>query len=235
MDHARQARRVAAATLAAAGIAAAAACGTADGGGDRPGGGAAERLATAQLVQFGDAKVVPERSEEGPYGELATVRNAEELRSATELDKPDCLDAVNRWARLPGVRDAAASLATFARGEDTIAHLLVDAGADVAEEAVAASPPAECATYTATLQDGSTSTYRVRELELDRVGDASRGFAVETEMSGERVLLYSLLYRNADYLATTTILGTGDADEYADTLTAFSRAALDRESEILPS
>ncbi|MFC3998058.1 hypothetical protein ACFOVU_19165 [Nocardiopsis sediminis] len=240
MEYALRPRTAAASALAGAWLLiGATACGPAGGGGDTDTGQdagtvAASALSTAQLVQFGEAKVVPERSEQGVYGELATVRQTDRLREVTELDKPGCLDAVNQWGRLPEVRDAAASLATFARGDDTVSHLLIDAPAGTAQEAVDTAPPAECDSYTATMQDGSTSSYRVSGIDLEQIGDASRAFAVDTEVGGESVSMYTMVYRNGDVLGTTSVLGPSRADHDFETLlTGFTTAALEREQQIL--
>ncbi|MFC4563705.1 hypothetical protein ACFO4E_17715 [Nocardiopsis mangrovi] len=240
MEHPLRPRPAAASALACAWLlAAATACGTAGGGGDTAdqesgsGADAASALSTAQLVQFGEAKVVPERSEQGVYGELATVRQTDKLREVTELDKPGCLDSINQWGRLPEVREAAASLATFARGGDTISHLLIDAPAGTAQEAVDTAPPAECDSYTATMQDGTTSSYRVTGIDLEQVGDASRAFVVDTEVGGDSISLYTLVYRNGDVLGTTSVLGASGDNDFETLLTDFTNAALEREREIL--
>ncbi|MUL41352.1 hypothetical protein FZ103_09205 [Streptomonospora sp. PA3] len=238
MEHPLPARRAAASALAVIAVAAAAACGGAQGaeGGDArkdPGAEAAQRLHEAQLLQFREAKVVPERSETGTYAELSTTKRTDKLRESTELDKPQCMEAANQWADLPEVRKAPTSLATFARGDDTLTHTLIKVPEETAEEVVAAEPPKGCDSYTATMKDGSTTSYRLMKVETEPVADGSRAFAVETSLGGETVWLYSLVYRNGGYLGTTTMLGPDSEDDYRETVAAFTEKAVERQEKVL--
>ncbi|GAA4935340.1 hypothetical protein GCM10023224_15070 [Streptomonospora halophila] len=236
MEHPLPARRATTAALAVLALAAATACGGAQGddseGGDARA-GEAQRLHKAQLVQFEKAKVVPQRSETGTYSELSTTKQTDKLRKTAELDKPQCMDAANQWADLPEVRKAPTSLATFARGDDTITHTLIAVPEETAEEVVSASPPEGCDSYKATMKDGSTTSYRLKEVDMEQIADGSRAFAVETAIGGEKVWLYSLVYRNGGYLGTTTALGPNSEDDYRDTVAAFTREAVEREDRLL--
>ncbi|MDT0301833.1 hypothetical protein [Streptomonospora wellingtoniae] len=236
MEHPLPARRATAAALAAVALAAATACGGAQGddsdSGD-PRADEAQRLHKAQLVQFEEAKVVPQRSEAGTYAELSTTKQTDKLRKTAELDKPQCMDATNQWADLPEVRKAPTSLATFARGDDTITHTLIEVPEETAEEVVSASPPEGCDSYKATIKDGSTTSYRLQEVEVEEIADGSRAFAVETAIGGEKVWLYRLVYRNGGYLGTTAVLGPDSEKDYRETVSAFSRAAVEREDKLL--
>ncbi|TDQ52924.1 hypothetical protein [Actinorugispora endophytica] len=190
----------------------------------------AGRLNEAQMVEFEDVTLLADKSEAGAYGELESVLQMDQLRESTELDKPQCLDAVNQWGRLPEVREAPASLATFGNGEETITHMLIELPEKAAEEAIDTVPPAECGTYQATAVDGTATTYTVRDLGIKTIGEESRAFVVETEVDGEQVLLYSLLYRNGGYLGTTSLLGGDDGEQR---LVDFTTAALERENKVL--
>ncbi|KIH96536.1 hypothetical protein LP52_24575 [Streptomonospora alba] len=240
MEHPLTARRATTTALAVLAVAAAAACGGAQGeedgdkaSGAEAGAAAAKRLHEAQMAQFGEANVVPDRSELGAYSELSTTQRTDQMRKATELDKPQCMDAANQWGELPEVRDAPTSLATFARGDDTITHTLVELPEEIAEKAVAAEPPEECSRYEATMKDGSTTSYRLKEIDIEQVADDSRAFAVETEIGGDTVWLYSLVYRNGGYLGTTTMLGPNAKEDYRETVVAFTEKALEREQSVL--
>ncbi|GLU49767.1 hypothetical protein [Nocardiopsis ansamitocini] len=193
-------------------------------------GSVAERLHQAQMVEYGDAKLLTEQSETGAYGELVAVKQMDELREVTELDKPQCMDAVNQWGRLPEVREAPTSLATFGSEAETITHMLVQVPEEVAKKAISTTPPEECDSYTASVEDGTAATYTVRDLDLETVGDESRAFVVETELEGKKVMLYSMLYRSGDYLATTSLLSSEEGEER---LAGFSAAALKREGKVL--
>ncbi|GAA4895250.1 hypothetical protein [Streptomonospora salina] len=240
MEHPLPARRATSLALAVFAVSAAAACGGGGGtqgeeedGGGASGAQAAERLHEAQMAQFGDAKVVPDRSELGVYSQLSTTRRTDRLRESSDLDKPQCIDAANQWGELPAVRDAPTSLATFARGDDTITHTLVQVPEETAEKAVAAEPPEECASYEVTMEDGSTTSYRLEEIDVEQVADGSRAFAVETEIDGDTVWLYSLVYRNGGYLGTTTVLGPNADEDYRETVAAFTEKAVEREQSVL--
>src|SRR5690625_5160721 len=167
-------------------------------------------LDQAHLAKFGDTKADPEQSEQGEYSQLKTTQQTNEMREGTNLDKPDCVDAVNQWSRMPEVSDAQASLATYPRGEDVITHTLIELSESAAKEAVDTKPPEECANYQATLEDGSTTTYTLRDLDLDTVGDDSHAFVAEAESGGDTMYVYNLVYRNRDHLSTVTLLGDGE-------------------------
>ncbi|MBV2364353.1 hypothetical protein ACFPZ0_12230 [Streptomonospora nanhaiensis] len=236
MEHPRTSRRAAGAALAVAAVLALSACGGTEGGGSAaeadPNAEAAAQLNQAQLVQYGEAAIVPEHSEMGTYSRLVSTRQTERLRESTTLDKPECMDAVNAWGRLPEVRDAPASLATFARGRDTISHTLLRVPAEAAEQALSTSVPEGCGRYEAVLEDGTTASYRLEELDVAQVADGSRAFAVETEVEGETVWMYGLLYRNGDHLGATSVLGPNAEDDYRDLMVGFTRKAVEREDEI---
>ncbi|WP_017595721.1 hypothetical protein [Nocardiopsis potens] len=245
MDHSRSARTAALTWSVCAVLLAASACGGGQGaeeagggeGGkqDGPAAASAEKLNEAQLVQYEDAKVVPEAGQSGAYGELSGVARTKKLREETELDKPECADATERWAAVPEVRDAPASVAVYARGDDTtLSHTLLALPADAADKALeAAVPPEECSSYEATMKDGGTSSYEISELDADEVADGSRAFTVKTEAQGEEVWLYALVYRNGDHLASTSIIGPDADGDYADLLTGFTESAVEREDKIL--
>lgn len=237
MEHPRAARTAVAAVPAAAVLVTAlAACGGggADTAQEDPGSEAAEKLGQAQLVQYEDAKVVPEAGESGTYGELAGVERTEKLRSSTELDKPECADAANSWGSLPEVQEAPASVAVFARGDDTVSHTILEVPESVAEKALATvAPEEECTTYEATLEDGSTSSYTMSDLDIGTVGDASRAFAVETETGGETVWMYSVVYRHGDHLAAATVLGPDNEGDYEELLSGFAASSVEREEKVL--
>ncbi|MFW5415177.1 hypothetical protein J0910_00695 [Nocardiopsis sp. CNT-189] len=245
MDHSRSARTAALTWAACAVLLAASACGGgqgaeeaggAEGGKEEgPASASAKRLDEAQLVQYEDAKVVPEAGQSGAYGELSGVAHTKRLREETELDKPECADATDRWAAVPEVGDAPASVAVYARGDDTtLSHTLLALPADAADKALeAAVPPEECSSYKATMKDGSTSAYEISELEADEIADGSRAFTVKTETQGEEVWLYALVYRNGDHLASTSVIGPDSDGDYADLLTGFSQAAAEREDKVL--
>ncbi|ASU81580.1 hypothetical protein CDO52_01130 [Nocardiopsis gilva YIM 90087] len=213
------------------------ACGYAIGGetaNDDPNAEAAAKLRDAQLVQFGEAKIVPERSEQGTYARLATIQQTEELRESADMDNPECMDAANRWGRLKKVREAPSSLATFLRGEDTIAHMLIATGEKTAQKVVDTPLPEECLEYEVRFEEGATTSYKMERLDIEEVADASRAYTVETEMEKEPVVLHSLLYRNGDNLGVTSILGTNEDGDYKKTLQAFTEAAVEREDRVFP-
>lgn len=194
----------------------------------------ASELRKAQLVEFGDAAIVPEQSEQGTYEELETTQQAQKLRDSTELDKPECVDAANPWGSLPGVRTSASSLATFVQDQETITHTLIGAAPETAAKALEeAEPPDSCDTYTATMEGGETASYEVSDLDMETVGEDSHAFVVRTETGGEEVLLYNMVYHNGNYLAATSILGTDKGSDYEETLAEFTDAALEREEKIL--
>ncbi|RCV51351.1 hypothetical protein [Marinitenerispora sediminis] len=195
---------------------------------------AAGMLHQAQMVQYGSAKLIADQSESGSYARLGTVRATEQLREATESDRPDCLDSVNRWARLGEVRDAPASFAVFGDEHGTISHLLLDLPDGVAERAMDIELPEECSEYTATTEDGQTSAFTVRPLELATLADESRAAVVETRMGGDTLRLHTLLYRNGDYLGSTSVLAPADRSQRSEeTLVGFTEEALERERKVL--
>ncbi|TQN33537.1 hypothetical protein FHX37_3559 [Haloactinospora alba] len=194
----------------------------------------ASELRKAQLVEFEDATIVPEQSEQGTYEELESTQQAQKLREATELDKPECVDAANPWGSLPGVRTSASSLATFVQDQETITHTLIGAAPETAAKALEeAEPPDSCGSYTATMEGGETASYEVSDLDMETVGEDSHAFVVRTEAEGEEVLLYNMVYHNGSYLAATSVLGTDKESDYEETLAAFTDAAVEREEKIL--
>jgi len=237
MEYPLTARRVASSALAVFALAAAAACGGATGdegaGGEDPNADAAKRLHSAQLAQFRGAKVAPKRSELGTYSRLTTTKRTDKLRKNAELDKPECMEAANQWGELSEVREAPTSLATYARGDDTITHTLIEVPAETAQQVVGAEPPKDCESYEATMEDGSTTSYRLEEVDMETVGDGSRAFAVETSLGDEEVWLYSLVYRNGDHLGMTSMLGPNAEDDYRETISEFTEKAVERENRVL--
>ncbi|MEY9214638.1 hypothetical protein NI17_018790 [Thermobifida halotolerans] len=190
----------------------------------------ASRLHEAQLSGFQGLERVEEESHAGRYGELDAVREAAENRDSVTLDKPECADPTRQWGELPEVREAPASLALF-RGENgAITHILLRLPEDLAAQAVDTVPSEECATYEATMEDGSSHSYTVRELDIETIGDQSRGIVVETESEEGEALLYSLLYRDGQHLGAVSMLGGPDAEQR---IVDFATAALDYQNEVL--
>lgn len=195
---------------------------------------AAAALHEAQPLHVRDATFVAESSESGTYSELATVRYSEQVRAATELDKPECLDAANQWAGLDGVRDSPASVAAYEWPEGAVTHMLVRLDGATAAEALSTTPPESCDEYTATHEDGTSSEYSVRDLEdVPRIGDESRAFAVEVVSGDDRNHMVSLMYRNGDLVGSTSVLGEGELEDYETMLVEFSEAAVERQRQML--
>lgn len=200
---------------------------------DGPDTEAASALHEAQPLNVKDATPMPEGSESGTYSDLVTVQYSEEVRAATVLDKPECLDAANRWGELDAVREAPASVAAYEWEPGTISHILVQLDEDAAAEALATEPPESCSEYTATYEDGTSSDYGVADLDLPEVGDGSRAFTVQvTDDAGENHM-YTVMYRNGGLLGTVSIMGQGDPAEYERMLMDFSEAAIDRQEQML--
>ncbi|WP_017571021.1 hypothetical protein [Nocardiopsis halotolerans] len=195
---------------------------------------AATALHEAQPLNVRDATLVAESSESGTYSELVTVRYSEEVRASTELDKPECMDAANQWGGLEGVRDAPASVAAYEWSGGAVTHMLVRLDEETAAEAVSTEPPESCDEYTATHEDGTTSDYRVRDLEdVPHIGDASRAFTVEVESAGETRHMVSLMYRNGELVGSTSVVGNGGLEDYERMLVEFSEAAVERQRQML--
>ncbi|NYH52918.1 hypothetical protein HNR06_002507 [Nocardiopsis arvandica] len=195
---------------------------------------AAAALHEAQPLHVRDATLMSESSENGTYSELATVEYSEKVRASTELDKPECLDAANRWGSLEGVHEAPASVAAYEWDEGSVTHMLVRVDEETAAEALSTKPPESCDEYTATHEDGSSSHYGVRDLEdVPRVGDESRAYAIEVRTEGEESRMFSLMYRNGGLVGTTSILGAGELEDYEKMLVEFSEAAVERQRQML--
>jgi hypothetical protein len=209
------------------------ACGGGDAETGGPGSEAAARLHDAQVLHLHDATLMPEGSESGVYSELVTVQYSEEVRASTELDKPECVDAANRWGDLDGVQEAPASIAAYEWSEGALSHMLVELDPAVAEEAIATEPPESCASYSATYEDGTSSDYGVSELDLPEFADESRAFAIEVSSEEGRNNMYSVMYRNGDLLGTTSILGSGGIEDYEDMLVEFTEASIERQGQML--
>lgn len=195
--------------------------------------GDAEQLHEAQLLHYRDATQLAEGSESGVYSELVTVQYSAEVRDTTELDKPECVDAANRWGELDVVQNAPASVAAYEWNEGAVSSMLVRLTEEDATEALRTRPPESCAEYTATYEDGSSSEYGVRDLALDTVGDESRAFAVEVSSDSGESHLFSVLYRNGDLLGTTSVLGNGSVEDYEEMLIGFTEAAVERQEQTL--
>ncbi|WP_433698996.1 hypothetical protein [Nocardiopsis sp. CA-288880] len=210
------------------------ACGGGAEGGDDPNAEAAAALYDAHPLHVRDATLVPEGSESGTYSELVTVRYSAEVRATTELDKPECLDASNRWGDLDGVQGAPASVAAYEWSEGAVSHMLVQLDEGTAAEALAARPPESCAAYTATYEDGTTSDYGVSDLEeVPEIGDESRAYAIEVSSAEEDSRMFSIMYRNGGLVGTTSILGQGALEDYEEMLVEFSQAAVERQDQML--
>ncbi|MFI6576724.1 hypothetical protein ACIBFB_13050 [Nocardiopsis sp. NPDC050513] len=194
---------------------------------------AAARLHEAQPTSFRDATLLPEGSESGTYAELATVQYSEQVRESTEIDKPECVDAANRWGDLDSVRAAPASVAAYEWPGGSVSSVLVELDEEEAAEAMGVEPPSSCTTYSATYADGTSSEYGVRELDMPGIGDESRAFLVEVRTGDEASHMLSLLYRNGGLLGATSVLGSGDVAEYEDMLAGFTEAAIDRQGQML--
>ena len=201
--------------------------------GDDPGTEAAAELHETQPLNVKDATLLPESSESGTYSELVTVQYSEEVRASTELDKPECLDAANRWGDLDSVREAPASVAAYEWERGTVSHILVRLDEEAAAEALATEPPESCSEYTATYEDGSSSEYGVSDLDLPPVGDESRSFTIQVSDDGGQNHMYTVMYRNGGLLGTTSVMGAGDPEEYERMLTDFSEAAIERQGHML--
>lgn len=206
---------------------------TACGGGEAEVQGGADQLHEAQLLQFQDITQISESGESGTYSELTTVQYSAEIRDGTELDKPECVDATNRWGSLDTVQEAPASVATYEWEEGTVTSLLVQMPPDEAAEALAKTPPEGCSDYTATYEDGTSSNYSVGDLDLQGVGDESRAHSIDVQTDDELSSMISVLYRNGDVLGTTSVIGDGDPAEYEEMLVGFTEAAIDRQDQAL--
>ena len=206
---------------------------TACGGGGAEEQGSAEELHEAQLLQFQDVTQVADGGEAGTYSELSTVQYSAEVRDATELDKPECVDATNRWSGLDTVQDAPTSVANYEWEEGAVSSMLLQMDPEQASDALAEEPPAECGQYTATYEDGTSSDYSIDELDVQGQGDESRAHAIEVESEGETSTMLSLLYRNGDVLGTTTVMGEGDLADYEEMLVGFTEAAVERQNQTL--
>ncbi|MBR8741000.1 hypothetical protein [Nocardiopsis sp. MG754419] len=201
--------------------------------GDDPNAESAAALHEAQPMSVHDATLLSESSESGTYSELVTVQYSEEVRASTELDKPECLDAANRWGDLESVRQAPASVAAYEWERGTMSHILVELDEDAAADALGTRPPETCAEYTATYEDGSSSDYGVTDLELPSIGDESRAFAIQVTDDGGENHMHTVMYRNGGILGTTSIMGPGDPEEYERMLVDFSEAAVERQRQML--
>ncbi|WP_017587856.1 hypothetical protein [Nocardiopsis ganjiahuensis] len=211
-----------------------AACGGADEEqADDPGMEAAAQLHDAQPLNVGDVTLLPESSEAGTYSELVTVKYSEEVRASTELDKPECMDAANRWGDLESVRDAPASVAAYEWSEGNVSHILVQLDEESAAEALSVEPPETCAEYTATYEDGSSSDYGVTDLDVPPVGDESRSFGIQVSDDDGENHMYTVMYRNGGLLGTTSVMGPGEAEDYEQLLVDFSEAAVKRQDQML--
>ncbi len=211
-----------------------AACGGADGEqGEDPNAEAAAQLHEAQPINVGDVTLLPESSEAGTYSELVTVQYSEEVRASTELDKPECMDAANRWGDLDTVREAPASVAAYEWDLGNVSSILVQLDEDSAAEALAVKPPEACAEYTATYEDGSSSDYGVTDLDVPRIGDESRAFSIQVSDDDGQNHMYTVMYRNGGLLGTTSVMGPGEAEDYEQMLVDFSEAAIKRQGQML--
>ncbi|WP_231494114.1 hypothetical protein [Nocardiopsis sp. CNT312] len=194
---------------------------------------AAARLNEAQPTYYEDATLLPEGSESGTYSRLATVRYSEEVRGSTEIDKPECVDAANRWGDMESVRDAPTSVAAYEWPEGSVSSMLIQLDEAEAVRALETGPPESCSAYTVTYEDGTASEYTVAEVDLPRIGDESHAFSVEVTTGGEVNRMINVLYRNGDLLGSTSVLGTGDIESYREMLAGFSEAAVDRQQRML--
>lgn len=211
-----------------------AACGGADGEqGEDPNAEAAAQLHEAQPINVADVTLLPESSEAGTYSELVTVQYSEEVRASTELDKPECMDAANRWGDLETVREAPASVAAYEWELGNVSSILVQLDEDSAAEALAVKPPQTCAEYTATYEDGSSSDYGVADLDVPQVGDESRAFSIQVSDDDGHNHMYTVMYRNGGLLGTTSVMGPGEAEDYEQMLVDFSEAAIKRQGQML--
>ncbi|WP_017607523.1 hypothetical protein [Nocardiopsis xinjiangensis] len=206
---------------------------TACSGGDAEVQGGADRLHEAQLLQFQDVTQVSEGGESGTYSELTTVQYSAEIRDGTELDKPECVDATNRWGDLDTVQDAPTSVATYEWEEGAVTSLLVQLPPEEASDALHETPPEDCSEYTATYEDGTSSDYSVGDLDLQEMGEESRAHSIDVETDGELSSMISVLYRNDGVLGTTSVIGDGDPAEYEEMLVGFTEAAIDRQNQTL--
>lgn len=209
-------------------------CGGEASTGPAPGSSAEEeaaRLHEAQLSGFQGLERVEDGTRAGVYGELDVVQEEIEGRSSLTLDKPECADAANQWDQLPEVQQAPASVALFQGSEGALSHTLLELPEELAAQVVAFVPPEECTTYEATLEDGTTRTYTVHELDVDTIGDESRALAVEMQgEDGKKLVLYSLLYRRGERLGAVSMLGgPGEEQRVVD----FAAAALDYQNQVL--
>ncbi|WP_051061297.1 hypothetical protein [Nocardiopsis prasina] len=207
--------------------------GTDEGQSEDPNAEAAAQLHDAQPINVGDVTLLPESSEAGTYSELVTVQYSEEVRASTELDKPECMDAANRWGDLEAVRDAPTSVAAYEWDKGNVSHILVRLDEGSAAEALAVKPPETCAEYTATYEDGSSSEYGVTDLDVPPVGDESRSFAIQVNDDGGENHMYTVMYRNGDLLGTTSVMGPGEAEDYEQLLLDFTEAAITRQGQML--
>lgn len=211
-----------------------AACGGADEEqGDDPNAEAAAQLHDAQPLNVGDVTLLPESSEAGTYSELVTVQHSEEVRASTELDKPECMDAANRWGDLDAVRGAPASVAAYEWEQGNVSHILVQLDEDAAAEALAVKSPEICEEYTATYEDGSSSDYGVTDLDVPPVGDESRAFSIQVSDDDGENHMYTVMYRNGGLLGTISVMGPGEAEDYEQLLLDFSEAAVKRQDQML--
>lgn len=188
-----------------------------------------EELHEALLPEFQDAGRVAEQDETGRYAELTAVQQNDELREEVELNKPECLDAVEQWTQMDAVRSAPSALASYGREGEAITHALLGVDGETAADVVATRPPDECSTYEATDPEGSNTSYELEELDVSELDDA---YALEVHAEGDdhSIRMYSLVYRGTEHVGMTSVLGPEATDE---TLVDFAQAAHEHAEENL--
>jgi len=163
--------------------------------------------------------------ESGVYGKLPDVQTSRQSMHGVVVKPAKCAQATVTGFNSASFVSSPASAVTFRVGRDGVSEVLVAAPPAISVAALAATLPADCQHYHATVA-GRTFAYSIKEMPV--YGIAEQAHAVNVQAAGySDVDVWSVVFRAAYVTGSVTIVGPDASEQGVEVLAkeAFSRAA----------
>ncbi|MFD1658431.1 hypothetical protein ACFSL4_09465 [Streptomyces caeni] len=167
----------------------------------------ANGLQKALLTEFGEAKVVY-GPRAGAMSSLAPTGSADTAGVEVKTDKPQCL-RLTQGIDADTAGSAPAALVSLADIPDvTVAEVLVAPDSGAADKIMAGGPPADCSSYTTTV-DGYVTEYHLKNLDLPDVGDEARGYEIvgRSKKYGTTTSNFVIVFRDGGWMGSLSVTG----------------------------
>lgn len=162
-------------------------------------------LAEALLVRI-DGMRKSYGPESGAFGRLSATRRGVHTLREVRSDPPHCSSAGHLDDTGPVVRDAPAAVVSFTSGTESITEALISLPEGEAARVFPPRPPAECASYTASV-GGNAVAYVTREVKLPPWRDESRASLTTASGGGKNIRIGSVVVRYRNVVMSLLVVG----------------------------